>query len=293
MQDLFDYNTLTSIHMGRRQPIRHPDAPRYLHLDLSQTGDRTGMAMVHPSAHFLDETKVEDAVDPAGVGESEIIKRVEVDFYVALEAGEFKEPIDYGKVRVFVEWLRRCGFWVRMVTADRHQSFDMLQRFREMGFTTDFVSVDRTSVPYKTIRQAFNENRIALPFPTTLNPDRGTRPLLTPMDMLGTGSDPDAIARWQAQEREKRLAKVLLFQEFTGLEHDVERDKVDHRATNPDGSPGSKDVADAVCGAAYTCLMDRVAPGESPERRHRSSSVAKKLNRYLQYIRADMVAGTD
>jgi len=285
LQDLFDYAAMTTIYMGRRRPIRHPDAPRYLHLDLSQTGDRTGVALVHASEFRLDEIGVEEALDPAGVGEGEVVKRVEVDFYVALEAGEFREPIDYGKIRVFVEWLRRCGFWIRRITADRHQSFDMLQRFREMGFEADFVSVDRSSDPYKTLRQACNEGRMALPFPTVLNPVKGTHPIRVE-DMVGDASDPDAVARWAAKERERRLAKVILFQELTGLEHDVERNKVDHRAINPDGTPGSKDIADAVCGAVYTCLMDKVSPGDvGGHGPHHRGKVARSLNRYLQCVR--------
>lgn len=284
LQDLFDYAAVTIIHMGRRQPIRHPDAPRYIHLDLSETGDRTGIAMVHPSGHFISEVSPEEALDPAGVGESELVKRVEVDFYCALEAGEFKEPIDYAKVRVFIGWLRRCGFWVRRITADRHQSFDMLQQFREMGFDTDFVSVDRNSVPYKTLRQSCNEGRVAMPWPVVLNPDRGTRPLRPPLDMV-MSEDPDAVERWLAHERDKRLAKVLLYQELVGLEHDVDRDKVDHRTTNPDGSKGSKDVADAVCGAIYVCLTDKVPMGEQPLRATSRSKTADDLNRYLKFVR--------
>lgn len=282
LQDLFDYAGCTTILMGRRQPIRHPGAPRYIHLDLSETGDRTGIAMVHSSGHYVEETKPVDAIDPAGVGEGEVVKRVEVDFYIAIEAGPFKEPIDYSKIRVFVEWLRRCGYWVRKITADYHQSFDMLQRFREMGFETDKVSVDRTpSLAYKTLRQAMNEGRVRVPFPNTLRP----RPLDADdvRAVLENGLELDA--EMQAR-REQGLAKIILFQELAGLEHDVTMDKVDHRDLNPDGSVGSKDVADAVCGAVWSCLMDPVSPGAHPESQQPSShsAVVAKLNRYLDYV---------
>jgi hypothetical protein len=40
----------------------------------------------------------------------------------------------------------------------------------------------------------------------------------------------------------------------------VKRDKIDHRNRNPDGSRGSKDVADAVVGAVFGCLTDEHAP---------------------------------
>lgn len=279
LQDLYDYELMTSIHMGRRRPLRHATMPRYLHLDLAQTGDRAGIAMVHPSEYFIDETKVIDAEDPAGVGEAQSQKRVEVDFYIGIEAGPLKEPIDYGKIRVFVDWLRRCGFWIKKITADRHQSFDMLQRFREMGFETDELSVDRTSIPYKTFRQALNEGRVELPFPTTLNPG----PVLPPPDLDMT--DEEAVDLWKLHLREGRMARVLVFQELTGLEHDVERDKVDHRELNPDGSPGSKDVADGLCGAVYSCLTDKSAPGEPPGSLTQAAKVTSDLNRYLRFAR--------
>lgn len=281
LQDLFDYAACTTINMGRRVPLRHPEAPRYIHLDLSETGDRTGVAMVHAASHYVEDVKPVDALDPAGVGEGEVVKTVEVDFYIALEAGPYKEPIDYSKIRVFVEWLRRCGYWIRKITADFHQSFDMLQRFREMGFETDKVSVDRTpSLAYKTLRQAMNEGRVTIPFPTGLAPIALTSEDIRRVLELDADLDAEMLLR-----RERGLARVLLFQELVGLEHDVDRDKVDHRDSNSDGSRGSKDVADAVCGSIWTCLMDKVAPGGHPARVPAArSAVVRELNRYLQYV---------
>jgi len=281
LQDIFDYAGHTRISMGRRRPIRHPNAPRYIHLDLSQTGDRTGFAMVHAAEHYVRTS--DSDTDPAGVGDGEGVKRVEVDFALALEAGDYKEPIDYGKIRVFIEWLRRCGYWIRKITADRHQSFDMLQRFREMGFDTDFVSVDRTSVPYKTLRQTLNEKRMAIPFPPGLNRRR--------IKIKDYTLDPDEMGRFLAAAREKRLQLVLLFVELAGLEHDVDRDKVDHRTLNIDGTPGSKDVADAITGATYTCLTDKITPGDSPEAPMKRSEITKKVDRYLKYLRPEKLGG--
>gem|GEM_PF-1459260 len=288
LQDLYDYAATTRITMGRREPVRHPAAPRYIHLDLSQTGDRTGMAMVHPSGHYVEDISPVDAIDAAGVGEGEVVKRVEVDFYIALEAGPFKEPIDYSKIRVFVEWLRRCGFWIRKITADYHQSFDMLQRFREMGFETDKVSVDRTpSLAYKTLRQSLNERRIQLPFPTGLRPQPISADDLARILELDMNLDAEMLAR-----RERALSQVLVFHELVGLEHNVERDKVDHRATNPDGSKGSKDVADAITGAVWSCLMDKIQPEmrSTLEVGSPRGAVADKLMRYLRFVRGHEAA---
>ena len=46
----------------------------------------------------------------------------------------------------------------------------------------------------------------------------------------------------------------LLKSELFNLDHDREKCKVDHPDKNPDGSHGSKDAADSLAGACFTCL---------------------------------------
>lgn len=262
LQDAYDIKRVTRVHMGRLLPVRHPDAPRYIHLDLSQGGDRTGMAMVHPSGHYREDTPA--ALDAAGVGAGEMVKAVEVDFYVALTSGPYGEPIDFGKIRVFVDWLRRCGYWVRMVTTDQFMAFDMRQRIREMGIPSELQSVDRTSGPYRDFRQAMGEGRVVLPVP----------PGLSQAGMAGPGTVvPEEILR-----------RVILAQELLGLEHDVKRDKVEHRAQNPDGSKGSKDVADGAAGAVYRCLTDDTVPSGPPGTPTARSVAEVRLGRYLSKL---------
>ena len=244
LADVFQYQRVTNVFMGRRAPIRHPEAPRYLHLDPAGGGegnDWYGLAMVHPSRFRVGETRydADDMNDEAEVGEGYAVKDVEVDFYLRLDAGPRGEPVDFKKVRRFIDWLRRIGFWVRKVTADGWQSLDTLQRLRDKGFIAGPLSVDRNSKPYVTVRQVMNEARLSIPYAQGYGPDR-----------------------WGSVE--EALKRITLFNEFAGLEYDVAHDKVDHRDKNPDGQQGSKDIADAVTGAAYTCLMDEVAPSDNP-----------------------------
>jgi hypothetical protein len=268
LEDIFLHHLVTRIRMGKLEPVRHPTSRRYLHLDLSQGGDRTGMAMVHASAHHRVERAADDDYDGdlegaavAPVGTGEIVKDVEVDFYVALTSGPKGEPIDYGKIRMFIDYLRRIGFEFALVSADQYQSFDMRQRLNENGFVTDLQSVDRTSQPYRDFRQALNETRVRWAFP----------PRVLPLaDRVNEATIREAIKR------------AILFQELSGLEHDVQDDKIDHRAQNPDGSKGSKDVADGVCGAVFRCLVDKAAPGIHPDEvRVLRQEHNKNLNRYL------------
>ena len=257
----FNHKAVTGIFMGKHAPLRHPQAPRYIHLDLAfskdRDADRAGIAMVHPSAHYFDDRDPED--DEAQVGEQVVIKDIEVDFYLALEGGPFGQAIDFLKVRIFIEWLRRIGFWIRKVSADSFQSFDMLQRLREQGFVTEVLSVDKNSKAYKVVRQVFSEGRFAIPYP------RGYLP-----------------SQWG--DVEEALKRVILFQEILGLEHHVQTDKVDHREKNPDGSKGSKDIIDGITGASFACIMDKVNPGDVPTATTPRAELTEKLTKYMPMV---------
>ncbi|HET6493789.1 MAG TPA: hypothetical protein VFH61_00290, partial [Thermoleophilia bacterium] len=263
LANVFQHDRVTAVFMGKRAAMRHPEAPRYIHLDPAGGGhgrDWYGIAMVHPSRFHVGEQVWNDPGmrDEAEVGEGYVVKDVEVDFYMRLDAGPRGEPIDFKKVRRFVDWLRRCGFWVRKVTADGWQSLDTLQRLRDKGFIAEPLSVDRTSKPYLTARQVMNEGRLSIPYPQGYGPDR-----------------------WG--DVEQALRRVILFNELAGLEHDVDRDKIDHRDKNPDGSQGSKDISDAVVGAAFTCLMDEVAPSDNPISSSSGRALVEaKFNRFLK-----------
>lgn len=264
IRDGFNHKAVTGIFMGQHAPLRHPYAPRYIHLDLalgqSKEADRAGIAMIHPSAHFFDDRDPGDTTDdPAQVGEQVVIKDIEVDFYLALEGGPFGQAIDFLKVRIFIEWLRRIGFWIRKVSADSYQSFDMLQRLREQGFITEVLSVDRNAKAYKVVRQVFSEGRFAIPYP------RGYTP-----------------AQWG--DEAEALKRVILFQEILGLEHNVQTDKVDHRDKNPDGSKGSKDIIDGITGASFACIMDKVNPGDAPTATTPRADLVRNLSKYMPMV---------
>lgn len=262
LSDAFNAEAITRVHMGRRIPLRHPDAPRYIHLDLSQGKgdgrDRTGFVMLHPSAHYQDKQELDPDMDPEGIGVLDLRKDIEVDFYVALKGGPFNEAIDYARVRRFIAYLRSIGFWIRWCTADQYMSADHNMRLRDAGFLAELLSTDRSSKPYRTLRQTFNESRLSLPFPPGFSPER-----------------------WG--NRSEALRRVILFNEIAGLEHDVRRDRVDHRDTNPDGTRGSKDVADGLAGATFRCLTDDVTPAQNPNRQSHHARSRDNLNRYLRH----------
>ncbi len=179
----------------------NPSRPRYVHIDLSLTGDRCGIAMIR-----FDGQK---AVEREG-GTIEHLPYGSVELACTIEPDANSE-IQLAEVRMWVKMLRDMyGYPIRVVTYDGYNSRESVQQWRKAGVKTGNISVDRTSVPYKQLRDAFNDGRIAL------------------------------------------FHNEVLLSELFELEYDEVKDKVDHPAT------GSKDLADAVCGA-YTSMLERRA----------------------------------
>lgn len=155
---LFNLELATEVVNSIRQPIRHPEAPRYLHFDLSKNNDRTGFVMLHPSEYAVVPVK-----DTNGEMSETVVVKYEVDCSLAIQAGIKGEHIDYQKLRNFVFWLRERGFWVRSVTFDSYQSEDSIQAYTKAGIQSAAISVDRTDAPYKLLRSAVVEGRVSFP----------------------------------------------------------------------------------------------------------------------------------
>lgn len=111
------------------------------------------------------------------------------------------------------------GFRIRTVTMDGFQSTDTKQQLRRRRFDAQFVSIDKSKLPYEDLRDAINESRIEFP------------PYFTYINLGDT-------------ERVQIAVK-----ELTELEEGDK--KIDH----PPG--GSKDVADTMAGVVTTLMGDR------------------------------------
>ncbi len=89
------------------------------------------------------------------------------------------------------------------------------------------------------------------------------------------------LRRAAAERRVKVPVNEVLRLELTGLEHDVELDKVDHREGE------SKDVADALCASTYACVLDKIKPSDIPpdKRGEPPKSALTKYDKYLSQLR--------
>ncbi len=182
-----------------------PSRPRYIHIDLSSTGDRCGIAMVRFDG-FTDVVRVS--------GETETLPIATCEMAVTILPNRQAE-IEIGEVRAWVRQLKvTYGYPIRGITYDGWNSLESRQQWKRQGMRTGLQSVDRTCVPYKNLRDAIYDGRLRLYY------------------------------------------QDILVDELISLEYDEKREKVEHPPK------GSKDVADALCGA-YWLLLGRSKTWES------------------------------
>ena len=173
--------------------------PLFIHLDLSVSGDKTGISGV-----WIVGKKPGEGNDE--LGSKELMYKLA--FSVSVKAPKGYQ-VSFEKTRNFIRWLRDRGFAVKSVSADTFQSYAVLQELSNDGFKTKITSVDRVDakshkcLPYEYLKSMIYEQKLQL---------------------------------YEKCD--------LLSEELVNLEK-LPSGKVDH-PTN-----GSKDQADAVCGALF------------------------------------------
>jgi hypothetical protein len=131
--------------------------PLFIHLDMSLSGDKTGIAGVWITGKR-----------PQKVGED---PSKELEFKTAFSVS-IKAPkgfqVSFEKNRNFIRWLRDRGFAVKGVSSDTYQSAQIQQQLKSDGFKTKILSVDRVDsatkqcLPYAFFKSAIYERHIQL-----------------------------------------------------------------------------------------------------------------------------------
>lgn len=133
------------------------DRPLFIHLDMSLSGDKTGIAGV-----WIKGKKPH--VD--GVSESKELFYT-LAFSVAIKAPKGHQ-VSFEKNRNFIRWMRDQGFAIKGVSSDTYQSADLLQQLSAENFVTEILSVDRVDatsricLPYQTFKSAIYEQRLEM-----------------------------------------------------------------------------------------------------------------------------------
>lgn len=133
-----------------RMLVRHPHAPRYLHVDQSKNTCRTGIACVHQAGTRVNP----DIGTPMSI--------LEVDFVIAIDPPRAPDKIAFYKIREFIIFLKRLGMKIGHISYDQYQSEDSLQLFQVQHIDASLVSVDRNDKPYMSVVNLLNEGRLHL-----------------------------------------------------------------------------------------------------------------------------------
>jgi len=136
-------------------PKEFMNKPLFIHMDMSTSGDHTGIAGV-----WIAGKKVNTGEDEAN----------DLNFRLAFSTS-IKAPkgcqISFEKNRKFIRWLREQGFKIKGISTDTFQSVDTGQQLAAEGFEYTVLSVDRVDSdrickPYQYLRSAVYERRFAM-----------------------------------------------------------------------------------------------------------------------------------
>lgn len=128
--------------------------PLYVHLDMSVSGDRTGIAgswIVGKKHSSNNHSSAEEVYFQTAFG-------------VAIKAPKGRQ-ISFEKNRLFIYWLRDQGFNIKGVSSDTYQNVSLEQDLISKGFNYSAISVDRVNQskvcePYAYFKNVIYENRI-------------------------------------------------------------------------------------------------------------------------------------
>ena len=151
LQQYYDYFDMSKVDPKMKS------RPLFIHLDMSLSGDCTGIAGV-----WISKKKPPQE----GVPESkELFYRLA--FSIAIKAPKGWQ-VSFEKNRQFIYWLKEKGFKIKGVSSDTYQSADLAQQLQAKKYNFTTISVDRvdtqthTCIPYHTFKSAIYEERIEM-----------------------------------------------------------------------------------------------------------------------------------
>lgn len=130
--------------------------PLFIHLDMSVSGDKTGIAGV-----WIKGKK--PSVD-ASLQSKDLF--FTLAFSVSIKAPKGRQ-ISFEKNRNFIRWLKKTGFNIKGITSDTYQSYDLQQQLIAEGYPCEILSVDRVSPdhvcqPYQYFKTTIYEHRFEM-----------------------------------------------------------------------------------------------------------------------------------
>ena len=130
--------------------------PLFIHLDMSISGDMTGIAGVWITGKKVSTDANQQARDLT----------FRLAFSTSIKAPKGYQ-VSFEKNRNFIRWLRDSGFNVKKISYDTFQSYDTGQQLKSEGFECTVLSVDRVDSdkickPYQYLKNTIYEKRFVM-----------------------------------------------------------------------------------------------------------------------------------
>ena len=150
-----DYAEYSNFFDMERIPKQYMSKPLYIHLDMSLSGDMTGIAGVWT----IGKKTTTD-------GNPSKDLTFQLAFNTSVKAPNGRQ-ISFEKNRNFIRWLKSVGFKIKVVTSDTYQAYDLQQQLKAEGFNCEILSVDRVDKdgickPYQYLKSTIYERRFIM-----------------------------------------------------------------------------------------------------------------------------------
>lgn len=137
-----------------RIPENMKSMPLFVHLDMSVSGDKTGIA----GTWILGKR--------AGINENNREMYYELAFNVSVKAPKGYQ-VSFAKNRKFIYWLKQNGFAIKGVSTDTYQNASLAQDLIAKGYNYEVISVDRVGtdkicLPYAYLKNTIYEQRVIM-----------------------------------------------------------------------------------------------------------------------------------
>ena len=143
---------MPEVHAGHK--CKNPSRPRYVHIDLSHTDDRCGIAMIRFDG-MAEMVRQNGDIERLPTATCELA----ISITPSISAG-----IDIAEVRMWVSKLKAdCGYPISVVSYDGWNSLESRQQWKKSGMSTVLTSVDKGEDPYKAFRECLYDGRMVLP----------------------------------------------------------------------------------------------------------------------------------
>lgn len=144
--------------------------PLFIHLDMSLSGDKTGIAGVWITGKSAQKVISGPEIDQNSETQVDRDLYFKVAFSVSIKAPKGAQ-VSFAKNRNFIRWLRDQGFAIKGISSDTFQSANIQQDLVADGFNVKVVTVDRVQktqtgqalcLPYHYLKAAIYERRLKI-----------------------------------------------------------------------------------------------------------------------------------